>query len=306
MSPTPRYACHALIPVLLWGCRATENQAVRAAELPGPPPVAMNPDGTGRPPAASSPARIALATEDSALVLPPLAQSEDEWEFSLTPYAWLLSMDGSANVKGQDSIIDESFSDILDNLNVIVEGRFEARKGRWTAALDLTYAQIEDDSQAGGIDIDATTDMALVFAGALYRFIDQEPVDGSGGLKVDGLFGIAYTSIKVDLDLSGGLPGIDEKKDWVDPYVGLRTSFHFSEKWGASLESLVGGFDLFDGSDLVTMNTALMTRHFGPSKTLFFGWRTLGIDYDNDKSGSDKFKINIHMNGPIVGFGFSF
>ena len=306
MSLTPRYACHALLPVLLWGCRATENQAIRAAELPGPFPVAMNPDGTGRPPAASTPGRNALATEDSALVLPPLAQSEDEWEFMLTPYAWLLGLNGSATIKGQESIIDQSFSDIIDAANIVLEGRLEARKKSWTAMFDITYAQLEDDAELGSIDIDATTDMALVFAGAMYRFLDEQPVEGKGGLKVDGFFGISYTSLKVDLDVSGPPPDVDEKEDWVDPIVGLRSHWNFSEKWGATLESLIGGFDMFDGSDLVTMNTALMTRHFGPGKVLFFGWRTLGIDYDNDKSGSDKFDLNVTMNGPIVGFGFSF
>jgi hypothetical protein len=309
MSVSLRSLCLVLLPALLLGCRATENQAIRTGESPVPPPVAVNPDDAGRAPAASSPARSVLETEDLALTLPPLAQSDDEWTIQVTPYVWMLGMDGSATINGQESIVDESFSDILDTLNFIFEGRLEVHKkswGKWRAMLDVTYAELEDDAEAGDINIDATTDMGLAFTGGLYRFLDEAPVDGRGGLKVDGLVGVAYTSMKVDLDLSGGLPSVDEKQDWVDPILGLRSQFQFSEKWGAMLESVIGGFEVFDGSDLVTMNTALMSRSFGPNKRLFFGWRTLGIDYDNDKGGSDKFALNIHMNGPLVGFLFSF
>ena len=45
----------------------------------------------------------------------------------------------------------------------------------------------------------------------------------------------------------------------------------------------------------------LMRRNFGASKSLYFGWRSLGIDYDD----SD-FEMNVDIYGPIIGFRFSF
>lgn len=305
MSLSIRTLCHSLVPVLLWSCQSTENRSIRASELPAPPSATVQPSDDGRVPAATAPAPVDLASRDMENVLPPTVQAEDEWEFVFTPYAWLLSVDGSANIKGQESIVDESFSDIWDTLNLVVEGKFEARKGPWAAIVDFTYAEMEVDAELGSIDIETQTDMTLVFGGAMYRFIDQPRVAEQGGLTVDGFFGIAYTSLDVDLEVSGG-PDASGGESWVDPMIGLRSHWYFSEKWGASLESLIGGFDLFDGSDLVTMNTAVMSRHYGPYKTLFFGWRTLDIDYDNDESGSDEFAMNVNINGPIIGFGFRF
>ena len=67
--------------------------------------------------------------------------SDDEWRFVITPYAWLLSVDGTANVKGLESTLDEDFDDILDQLNLVLEGRFEAWKGDWGFLADITYSE---------------------------------------------------------------------------------------------------------------------------------------------------------------------
>ena len=206
---------------------------------------------------------------------------------------------------GQESTIDEDFGDILDQLNFVVEGRFEAWKGDWGFLADITYAELENDIEEGPLKGETTTELTLAFVGAQHRFVEQEYADAPGGVTVDGLAGIAYTLIDGELDFDTGA-SFDGDEDWVDPIVGLRTNVAFTEKWGASLETIIGGFELFDGSDLITMSTVLIDRNVGESSRFYFGWRTLDIDYENDEDGSDQFDMNININGPIIGYEWSF
>ena len=50
---------------------------------------------------------------------PPLAPPPaiPGWTFSLTPYAWAISLDGSATVKGRTTDVDANFFQILDSVS---------------------------------------------------------------------------------------------------------------------------------------------------------------------------------------------
>ena len=53
----------------------------------------------------------------------------NSWEFAVAPYMWFLSLDGDVTVKGEESDLDMSFSDIWDELNIAAMLTFDARKG---------------------------------------------------------------------------------------------------------------------------------------------------------------------------------
>lgn len=232
----------------------------------------------------------------------PVEQDDDGWRFVIAPYAWLLSADGTAEVGGTTTVVDEDFSDIFDMLSFVIEGRFEAWKGRWGILADITYARLENDAQVGAVELDTTTDLTLGVFGGMYRFVDQEPAaeNGAGGAKVDGIFGVSYISIEAEIDSPGPDPDGDE--DWFDPILGLRSRWSFSEKWSGHLEAVIGGFELFDGSELFTMFTVLAGRKVGKSSHFYFGWRSLDFEYDDGSS----FEADIRLSGPIIGFEWSF
>jgi hypothetical protein len=236
----------------------------------------------------------------------PLPTSEDdEWRFVFAPYLWGLSVDGYTNIKGNDARIDESFGDILDMLSLVLEGRFEAWKGDWGTMIDLTYAQLENDADilVGPIpiEVEVKTDMAMVFGGALHRLVEQKVnEDGSGGINVDLFMGVAYTAIDTEIDFSTGLD-VDGSESILDPLAGLRTRWMFSKNWGASVEMDIGGFGLFNGSDLVTLATLMIGRKFGDDKFLYIGWRNMDIEYDQHDV-----ELDVTFNGPILGFEWHF
>lgn len=274
-------------------------------------PLAACAAPSGRPVAASQESALELLTpasagrEESGSPQEATASSDEDWRFVLAPYAWLLSVDGSANIAGQDLIVDEDFGDIFDKINFVAEARFEAWKDDWGLLLDLTYAEIGNDFELGPLQGETESELTLAFLGGMYRFVEQQYADAPGGITVDGMAGIAISSLEGELDFDSGL-SLDGGEDIVDPFVGLRTRWAFNEKWGASLETLIGGLELFDGSDLITMSSVLVGRKISANGHLYFGWRTLDLDYENDEDGNDRFDLNLNMNGPIIGYEWSF
>ena len=216
-------------------------------------------------------------------------ESNSNWEFSLAPiYLWAVSINGDQTIKGVDVDLDVPFSDIFDNLKGALTFHFEGLyRQRWGFFSDLNYILLEMDD--GAVDIDFTETMFEI--AGFYRLSE-------GPHAIDVLGGLRYTSMDVELDLPGPLPDVDQRKDWVDPYVGLRWQWKFTERWATRLRGDLGGFGI--GSDL-TWNLVGMVD-FKPWKNvlLFGGYRALYQDYSTG-SGNKKFSFDATMHGPILG-----
>ena len=216
-----------------------------------------------------------------------------DWEFSLAPmYLWAVSIDGDQTVKGVDVDLDVSFSEIFDNLNGALTFHFEGlHKQQWGFIADLNYIVLnpEDSTPIGDIEIDFTEIMAEL--AGFYRIT-------RGDHAFDGLGGFRYSSMDIDLDLPGPLPDVDQRKDWIDPYVGMRWQWRMAEKWGLRMRGDIGGFDI--GSDLTWNLVGLI--NFKPWKhvALVGGYRALYQDYSTG-SGNKKFAFDATMQGPILG-----
>ena len=216
-----------------------------------------------------------------------------DWEFSLAPmYLWAVSIDGDQTVKGNKVDLDVSFSDIWDNLNGALTFHFEGvHKQRWGFLTDLNYIVLnpEESTPAGDIEIDFT-EILFELAG-FYRIT-------RGAHAFDGLGGLRYSSMDVDLDLPGPLPDVDQRKDWVDPYIGLRWQWKFAEKWGTNLRGDIGGFGI--GSDFTWNLVGMVDFKPWEHVSLFGGYRALYQDYSTG-SGDKKFAFDATMQGPILG-----
>ncbi|MCP4626997.1 MAG: hypothetical protein GY850_26325 [bacterium] len=217
------------------------------------------------------------------------ATATKNWEFSLAPmYLWAVSIKGDQTVKGHDVDLDIPFSDIFDNLNGALIFHFEGvRKQSWGFMTDFNYINLKPDD--GKIDIEYT--QILAEAAAFYRLIE-------GDLTIDGFGGLRYSSMEVELDFPGGRKDPDQRKDWVDPFVGLRWKWRFADKWATNLRADAGGFSI--GSDrsfnLVGLVDFKPWQHVG----FFGGYRGLYQDYSSG-SGGHKFKYDAWMHGPVLG-----
>ncbi|MGB6270125.1 MAG: hypothetical protein WBF44_00910 [Pseudolabrys sp.] len=66
------------------------------------------------------------------------------WTFSLTPYGWILSLNGSNTVKGRTTDVNAGFFDILDHTQfpkdlMELAALGEARYGRFALLTDIVY-----------------------------------------------------------------------------------------------------------------------------------------------------------------------
>jgi len=232
----------------------------------------------------------------------------NDWQFTVTPYLWALSLDGHVTVKGRTSEADVSFSDIFDDLNFAIMLEAEARKNRLGLFVNPLYAALEDDTDRLEIDMH----MALVEFGGYYRLgpWPLAPQAGASGpvLVTDLYAGGRYTYLYTELKgRRFGIVDVDGDQGWVDPIVGARTLWFLSPKWTLSIGGNIGGFGL--GSDFTWAATGLVGYNFhlfGKAKArVFAGYRALSQDYDTG-SGNDKFEWDETLYGPIFGLSLHF
>jgi hypothetical protein len=235
----------------------------------------------------------------------PNKTDSDEWQFSITPYLWAIGMNGDMTVKGVDSDVDESFSDILSNLDIALEAHFEVWKGKWGGFFDGTYVKLKTD--AGTSDnIDITSTIGLVDFGGFYRvgtWPVGSPENKGRAISFDALVGGRYMDLKVKMDPEH-LSSHDQNKSWTDLIVGGRMIFDLSEKWAFILRGDIGGFGISGSSDFTANGIGLVGWTFHPSWTLLGGYRALYQDYETG-SGSNEFKYDVTTHGPILGLTYA-
>ncbi len=91
----------------------------------------------------------------------------------------------------------------------------------------------------------------------------------------------------------------DATKDWVDPFIGLRSQIDLLENLFFYIRGDVGGFDV--GSELTWKAEAGLCYNVTPRASMFLGWKVLDVDY---KDGG--FEYAIRQSGPLLGFGYTF
>lgn len=222
------------------------------------------------------------------------AQESDAWKFRITPYMWMMSLDGTTAALGQDVDVDASFSDVLDVLNIALSANMELSKGKFFAVFDPMYSQIESDfSDPGGGPVGGTVKVDMLIA------------DFNVGYSIDENFGVYAGARYYDQDISitpNTLPKIGLGDDWTDIIVGLRAGGKVSENW-----SFMGKMDaaISGDSESAYYFQAVLLRHFGDNKHLDLGWRYYSVDYESG-AGITRFKWDVEHSGPVVGFSWEF
>jgi hypothetical protein len=255
-----------------------------------------------------------VAAEDAAPASAP-------WELSVTPYVWALTLKGDVGIGRTEADVDASFSDILDNLNVAAMLELELRKGRFGLLSDTIYANLEDDAATGEdrIRIKATANMLIQGLAGTYRLGTWQLADfaraGRLAVTVDPYAGARYTYLDTELKGSLDLPdlGIDARrtteadKHWVDPIVGLRTTWTLGERFSLIVAGDVGGIST--NSQYSAQGVGLIGYRFGlfgqGNANLVVGYRALHQKYE-DGDGRSRFDWDVTMHGPIAGLTITF
>ena len=235
----------------------------------------------------------------ASLVTAPV--SADEWEFSLAPlFLWGMSIEGTSAVGPSSGDLDLDFkNDVLENLEAIFTVHFEARQGDLALFAEYQYADLGPETELpSGRKVNVGFKNTIVELGAAYRFSQTVSTDW------EVIYGVRYTKQELAI---GNLPSpplpassLNVDEDWYDGFVGGRVGTKLSENW-----SFLGRADVgTGGSDFVWNLVGMVDYRFKNWGSVFVGYKILDYDYDNGKSGLDRYVFDAREQGPLAGLNF--
>jgi hypothetical protein len=132
------------------------------------------------------------------------SSSQDKWQFSVTPYAWLMSMNTKATIRNYSVTSNIYFSDTIKDVDFAGQIHFEAQKGKWGFFFDPTYLKITSDGTSStGRDVRLQVEQWLVELGGFYQLgkwsLDEKR---KRSVTVDALGGGRYWYMSANIDTS--------------------------------------------------------------------------------------------------------
>jgi hypothetical protein len=284
--------------------------------------LSCNPSGMARA------ADVAMPTKTA--VVPPL----DTWSFTLAPYFWMPSLNGSATVRGRTTNVNVTFVDILEHTEFPkdlfgVMTYFEARNGRYSFFGDVVYLKIGlngDMTRSRGTDAfnaslgtsaGLTIKMVIAQLAAAYEVgrwastsgpNSSTAVDLYGGVRgwwqsADASFDVGGTVNVAGLTFTGNRT-LTASGDvtWLDPLVGVRLRQQFAPGMDLVMAADVGGFGAgskFSWQALAAFNATLLVRN-NVTWSGMIGYKALYVDYTQG-TGFNQYEYKMNMHGPIVG-----
>jgi hypothetical protein len=233
------------------------------------------------------------------------------WTYSLTPYFWATSLNGSTTVKGRTTDVDAGFFDILDHTQ-FPKGLFqlaalgEARYGRFGLLADVLYMKANlgagitrsrgTDAINGAVGVSAGLDTKMVIAevAAAYEIVRWSGLTSPASSTALDLYAggrawwqradaqTASGTLNVfDLTFSRvGVISAEKSVSWVDPLVGARLRHQFAPAWNFVVSGDVGGFGA--GSKFSWQVLAALDYEICRSRTVtgsaLLGYKALSVD----------------------------
>jgi hypothetical protein len=141
------------------------------------------------------------SAETTVIESPPPASG---WEFRVEPYGWLTGLEGRTGFGPFVTDIDQSFSDIFDNLEMAAALQLEARNGRFGIIADGFYAELGGSGSTPGPVYDTVETELTQFIGELavaWRIYERPNgfVDVYAGMRYNDL----SLDFKGELDPAG-------------------------------------------------------------------------------------------------------
>ena len=243
---------------------------------------------------------IALAQNDTDQDV----SSSGDWEFTLSPlFLWGMGISGDATIGDASAPLDVGFSDIWDNLDAVFTLHFEARKDKWTIFSEVQYVKLTPEVTVSMGPVSAVADIdfknTMIELGGTYAFRETQ------NTRWELLGGVRYTDQDVNVNVTLTFPPpindrpIDIKggDNWTQAIVGTRFFGTMSDEWTFIARTDVG----YGGSDNKAFNAvAMFDYRFNNWGSVFFGYRYLNYDYDNDKT-TDTYAFDAYESGPLAG-----
>jgi len=246
---------------------------------------------------------LATAFTLASLACVPLAASaqdfgaDDAWSTRLTLYGWLPSISGSQSGPDDVPVVELEATNLFEAVQGAFFGTAEVRKGKIGFLIDYVYADLGSDGTTKRLNlpVDVGTTVSMGTLAVAYRVDERE------NSSVDVFGGARPFSVEAGGSLTLPVVGkIDRSKtvEWVDPLIGVRGHYQFAEDWGVTGVFDVGGFR---SGDTTWEAIATVNYDFNDTVSGLLGYRYLSIDYE-----SDDIKLDLALQGPMLGVSFNF
>lgn len=259
--------------------------------------------------------QFSVAADFDQTRIEPVAETVEEpdrgWHIVISPYIWGASLSGKTGVANLTSDVDVPFSETLENLDFALMGMIDVTNGEWGGFVDGQYVSASQDRDLLSRELEIKLTQTNI-AGGLYYRVYEHALGGNtvyGNPRVFALeptAGVRWNQMKVRLDV--GAFSAEKKKEWTDPFLGVRLHADLDERWNIFAEGDVGGFDV--GSKLSVNAQAYLgyrTTFFNQPTILRAGYRVYYTEYESDDfTGRSKFRWDVTQHGPVVGFSMRF
>jgi hypothetical protein len=266
----------------------------------------------------------------------------DKWQFSFTPYGWMINVDGDVTARGHTADINENLFQIVEKSDSLLAwmSYFEARRGRLALFTDLVWMDLGFPghfqakrsplarfpqvvvSVRGNAQLDYQ--QTIVQSGVAYEVVRLQSAPGRY-TALDLMGSARYWNQDVDLSLklTGTLTADFERLglkinrsrrvavarsndlEWVDPVVGARVRHQLAPGKELSLVGDIGGFGA--GSQFSWQLVGVYGFHtaiFGVPLHADLGYRALAVDYsERGRFGRDG--LDMVQHGPVMGVTFN-
>jgi opacity protein-like surface antigen len=203
-----------------------------------------------------------------------VARAENgEWDWNITPYAWLLGLDGDIAAKGLTTSVDETFLDAVSKLTVAGMLHVDGNNGDWGTIGDLVYLNMDDSSDTAIGEVKGGVDQWII------SVIPYLRVKSNESTTLDLGIGARYLNTSLDIDTPIG--STSDSKSWIDPVLLARVNIQATENLCFSLMGDIGGFGI--SSDFTWQAAVNAGYKVSELIDLMLGFRYLDVDYtDSD------------------------
>jgi hypothetical protein len=243
-------------------------------------------------------------------------EAEAAWQFSLTPYVWLPSIETEMRYETPGSGGSEvSMSELLKHLSGAFFLSGEARRGSWALSSDLVYVAFEKAGSSvssitgpgGAVEVPVNSGTTTSLSGYMVSMSGSYAVIRRPDASLDVLAGVRYTHIGTTLDWSFAtevedLPArtgsAEQGVDLWDGIVGVRGNVRFGGggKWFVPYYLDAGA-----GTSQFTWQGMLGAGYS-------FGWGDLLLVYRylSFEQGAEHDLQRLSFSGPALGATFRF
>nr|NIP27972.1 hypothetical protein [Phycisphaerae bacterium]NIP55549.1 hypothetical protein [Phycisphaerae bacterium]NIU12327.1 hypothetical protein [Phycisphaerae bacterium]NIX01999.1 hypothetical protein [Phycisphaerae bacterium]NIX31785.1 hypothetical protein [Phycisphaerae bacterium] len=253
-------------------------------------------------------------TSPSTTTLSSSKSGSGDWYFSIAPYAWMLSLNGTIGVKGQTADVNMSFGDIFEQAEFAGQLHGELfYKNRYGLFLDGTYVKLSTDSVKGPITSSTTTKIFMFEFAGMYRVYSaptsyaQSQGYEKSSINVDLLLGGRYYNIdnKINFRSQGpmNIPSVSGDEGWFDFMAGGRVIWQATDRWSFLARTDFGGFDFNFSSTFSWNGVGFVGFDATDWLDILLGFRALYTDYSDGK-GDNRFVFDTWLYGPVIGLNF--